>query len=191
MKLSPDGFQSRQRALEDAFFQKVDTQLLENLRSELGAIEEANGLAHVSGILDEKVLRDLVRVGVTAESLLAMRFVPMIQVAWSDRRISAAEQAAILKAAESENVLPNSPAYHLLRAWLERPPDAAVLGAWKDYVRELARIMPAESLTALRERTKALCYQVAKAAGGVLGIGSISSAEQQAIADCVNTWSST
>jgi hypothetical protein len=190
MKLPPDQFQARQRSLENAFFQKVDVKLLENLRSELAAVEEANGLAHVSGIMDQKVLGDLVRVGVTAESLLAMRFVPMIQVAWSDRRISAAEQAAILKAAESEKVLPNSPAYHLLRTWLESPPDAAIFTAWKEYIRELARITPAESLAELRERTKSLCYQVAKAAGGVLGIGSISQAEQQAIDDCVNTWRS-
>ena len=190
MKLPADAFQSRQRSLEAAFFDKVDAQLLKNLRSELAAIEEKNSLAHVSGILDEKVLRELVRVGVTAESLLAMRFVPMIQVAWADRQMSAAEQAAILKAAESENVLPNSPAYHLLRSWLELPPNAAVFAAWKDYVQELARVMPAESLRALRERTKSLCYQVAKAAGGVLRIGSISRAEQQAIDDCVNTWPS-
>jgi len=191
MKLPPDAFQSRQRALEDAFFDKVDAQLLRNLRTELAAVEEANSMAHVSGILDEKVLRDLVRVGVTAESLLAMRFVSMVHVAWSDRRMSPEEQAAILKAAESENVLPNSPAYHLLRTWLQQPPDAAVFAAWKDYVQELARITPAESLTALRERTKSLCHKVAKAAGGVLGLGSISKAEQKAIDDCVNAWRST
>jgi hypothetical protein len=190
MKLPPDAFQSRQRAFEEAFFQKVDAKLLENLRSELEAVEDANNLAHVSGILDEKVLRELVRVGVTAESLLAMRFVPMVYVAWSDRKISAAEQQAILKAAESENVLPNSPPYHLLRTWLERAPDSAVFAAWKEYVEALAHVMPADSLTELRERTKSLCYQVAKAAGGVMGIGSISPAEQKAIDECVNTWKS-
>lgn len=191
MKLTPDQFQARQRSLENAFFQKVDAQLLNKLRSELAAIEKANNLAGVSGILDENVLRDLVRVGVTAESLLVMRFVPMIHVAWSDRRMTPKEQAAILKAAESENVTPNSPAYDLLRTWLERTPDQAIFAAWKEYVQELARITPPESLMALRERTKSLCYQAAKAAGGVMGIGSISPAEQQAIDDCVNAWKST
>lgn len=185
-----DAFQAREKSLEAVFFANVDAQLLNNLRSELAALEEANSMAHVSGILDEKVLGDLVRLGVTAESLLAMRFVPMVKVAWSDRKISPAEQAAILKAAESENVLPDSPAYRVLQSWLERSPDAAIFAAWKDYIRELAHVMPPESLTALRERTKSLCYQVAKAAGGVLGIGSISQAEQNAIDECVNAWSS-
>jgi hypothetical protein len=176
-------------SLEAAFFGKVDAQLLANLRSELSALEEAHKMAHVSGILDEKVLRDLIRVGVTAESLLAMRYVPMVHVAWSDRKISPEERAAVLRAAQSENILPNSPAYHVLQSWLQRSPDAAVFTAWKEYIRELARVMPTESLKELRERTKSLCYTVAKAAGGVLGIGSISQAEQTAIDECVNTWS--
>jgi hypothetical protein len=186
-----DAFHARQMSLEAAFFGKVDAQLLKNLRSELASLEEAHKMAHVSGILDERVLRELVRVGVTAESLLAMRFVPMVHVAWSDRKISAAERAAVLRAAESEKVLPDSPAYHVLETWLQSSPDPAILAAWKEYIRELARVMPKESLTALQERTKLLCDKVARAAGGVLGIGSISPAEQNAIDECVNTWSRT
>jgi len=184
-----DAFHARQVSLEAAFFGKVDAQLLQNLRSELAALEEANKMAHVSGIVDEKVLRDLVHAGVTAESLLAMRFVPMVHVAWSDRKISPEERAAILRAAEAEKILPDSPAYHVLHSWLERSPDPSIFAAWKSYIRELVRVMPAESLATLRERTESLCYRVAKAAGGVLGIGSISATEQAAIDECVNTWS--
>src|SRR5262245_61950905 len=76
MKLTPDQFKARERALETAFFEKVDAQLLANLKNELAQMEEAHKLAHVSSIMDQQVLRDLVKVGVTAESLLAMRFVP-------------------------------------------------------------------------------------------------------------------
>src|SRR5688572_23089664 len=104
MKTPPDQFVARQRSLEAAFFQKVDAKLLANLRNKLAEVEEATKLSHVSEIMDQNVLRDLVRVGVTAESLLAMRFVPMIQVAWSDRKMSPEERVAIIAAAESENV---------------------------------------------------------------------------------------
>ena len=186
---TPDPFEARGRSLEAAFFQKVDAELLKKLRGQLAHLEEANKLAHVSEIMDQKILSDLVRVGVTAESLLAMRFVPMVKVAWSDRKISAAEQTAILKAAESEKMKPDSAAYHLLRSWLERPPEDAVYIAWKEYVQEMARRMPPESLKDLRDRTAALCNLVAKAAGGVLGIGSISAAEQKTIDECVNAFS--
>src|SRR5262245_49613189 len=121
MKLPSDQFAARGRALEEAFFQIVDAKLLANLRNELAQMEEANKLAHVSEIMDQDVLRQLVKVGVTAESLLAMRFVPMIKVAWADGKISDSERAAILKAAESERVTPDSPSYELLRSWLELP----------------------------------------------------------------------
>jgi hypothetical protein len=190
MDFSPDVFQARARALEAAFFRKRDAELLARMRSQLAEMEEREKVAHVSGILDEQLLLDLVRMGVTAETLLAMRFVPMVAVAWSDDVVSAEEQAAILKSVEAEDIAPGSPAYQLLRDWLERRPDEAVIAAWKAYISELARIMPAESLEKLRQRTESLCYQVAKASGGFLGIGSISHAEQTAIDEFVNSWKS-
>ncbi len=188
MTFSPDQFRSRGLALEAAFFQKRDAELLAKIRSGLAAMEEKKGLSDVSGILDENVLLDLMRAGVTGESLLAMRFVPMIVVAWSDRVISPEEHAAILSAAEADNVIPGTPAHQLLHSWLERRPDNAVIVAWKAYVSELAHIMPPESLKKLRERTETLCHRVAKAAGGVLGFGRISPAEQAAIDDFMNSW---
>jgi hypothetical protein len=185
---TPDQFAARGRALEEAFFQNVDARLLANLRGELAQMEEANKLAHVSEIMDQNVLRQLVKVGVTAESLLAMRFVPMIKVAWADGKISDSERDAVLKAAESENVKPGTSSYLLLRTWLEGQPDEAVFVAWKEYIKELARQMPVESLAPLRERMTSLCHGVAKAAGGVLGIGSISKAEEKAIEECLSAY---
>ena len=191
MELPPDLFRARERALEAAFFLKRDAELLARMRSQLAEMEEREKVAHVSGILDEHVLLDLIRVGVTAETLLAMRFVPMVAVAWSDNLVSAEEQAAILKSVEAENIAPGSPAYQLLRDWLEHRPDGAVIVAWKEYISELVRIMPAESLEKLRQRTELLCYQVARASGGFLGIGSVSHAEQTAIEEFVHCWKST
>jgi len=73
-------------------------------------------------------------------------------------------------------------------SWLEKKPNKALFAAWKDYVQELSRVMSADALSQLRERTKSLCNQVAKAARGVMGFGSISAAERQAIDECANTW---
>ena len=188
MELNPDAFESRRRALEDAFFHKRDEELVGKMRSQLAALEDKQRLAHVSGILDEQVLVDLAHAGVTAETLLAMRFVPMIAVAWADRIISTKERTAVLQAAESEGVAAGSPAHGLLESWLERKPDKAVFVAWKAYVSELAKVMPPATLAKLRERTEHLCHQVAKAAGGIMGIGSISPAEKAAIAQFSASW---
>jgi hypothetical protein len=188
MTLMPDMFEARERAFEAAYFHKRDAELLAKIRSGLAEMEDKNKLAHVSGILDEKVLLDLLHAGVTGESLLAMRFVPMVAVAWADPAIDPAERAEVLKAAENEHIVAGSPAHQLLCNWLEHRPDEAVIVAWKKYIHELAHIMPPESLEQLRSRTESLCQRVAKATGGILGIGSISQAEQETIDDFMASW---
>jgi len=186
--MNDSAFDARRIALENAFFQKHDAQLVEKMRQELSRMEEELKLTKVSGILNEKVLTDLVKVGVRSETLMAMRLVPMVAVAWADRILSQEERAAILKAAAEVDIVPGTAAYGLLASWLEQSPDLRVINAWKDYVKEAARVMPAEALKELRERTATLCHLVAKAAGGVLGIKPISAAEQAAIQDFVGTF---
>lgn len=186
--MNSSAFDARRTALENAFFQNRDAELVERMRQELARMEEKLKLTKVSGILSEKVLLDLVQVGVRSETLMAMRLVPMVSVAWTDRILSQEERAAILKAAAEVDILPGSAAYGLLSSWLERSPDMRVINAWKEYVTEVARIMPAEALRELRERTAKLCHLVAKAAGGVLGIRAISAAEQTAINDFVGAF---
>jgi hypothetical protein len=188
MELITDQFKLREQALENAFFLKRDAELLARMRSHLAEMEEQQRVAHVSGILDEHVLMDLVHAGVTAETLLAMRFVPMVAVAWADRRVASDEREAILQSLQTEGIKPGSPAYQLVERWLEHQPNEAVFAAWKEYVRELAKIMPPESLDKLCKRTEVLCYQVARAAGGVLGFGSVSDAEKRTIDGFVSSW---
>lgn len=186
--MNSGGFEARRTALENVFFQNRDAQLVEKMRQELSKMEEKLKLGRVSGILKENVLMDLVQVGVRAETLLAMRLVPMIAVAWADRILSQEERAAILRAAAEVDIVPNTAAYGLLSAWLAQPPDERVVSAWREYVTEVARIMPAEALTELRERTVKLCQLVAKATGGVLGIKSVSAIEQATINEFVGAY---
>jgi len=181
-------FEARRISLENAFFQNRDAELVASLRQELSRMEDKLQLTKVSGILNEKVLKDLVQVGVRAETLMAMRLVPMVAVAWTDRILSREERLAILKAAAEEDIVSGSAAYGLLSAWLERPPDERIITAWREYVTEVVRIMPPDSLKELRERTARLCQVVAKATGGVLGIKAISAKEKAAIDEFVGAF---
>jgi hypothetical protein len=176
-----DAFGERRRALEEAFFRDRDAKLLQKLRDELAAMEDRNKLAHVSGIMDENVLIDLVQAGVQAETLLAMRLVPMVVVAWSDGQIAPEERAAILNAAAAEGIAPGSATHDLLVRWLDQQPDERIVTAWKEYVSAVARMMPAESLTEIKRQMLDRCRRVARARGGLLGYGAISAAEQATI----------
>lgn len=185
-----DSFNSRRQALEDEFFHRRDQELMAKLRNELAAFEEEHKLSHVSGVLDQKVLLDLVQSGVTAESLLATRMIPMVVVAWSDHVISVEERTAILKAAAEDHITPGTAAYDLLQHWLHERPRKEVVNAWHEYIGELVKVAPPATVQELRARTSRLCQQVARASSGFWSSGSISPAKQQIIDEFVNAWDS-
>jgi len=177
-----DIFGDRRRALEDSFFRERDQLLLEKLRIELEALEENRHLAHVSGILDEKVLAKLVKAGVRGETLAAVTLIPLVEVAWADGAVSDDERAAVLKAAAENGVQEGSASHELLGHWLKDRPDVRIIAAWKEYVGALAKAMPADAMLVLRERLIGRMRAVAEAAGGFLGLGrKTSKVEQSAI----------
>ena len=71
-----DAFRQREKSLEDAFFKDRDRELMDKMRRELESFEEKRKLAHVTGIVEEKVLHNLVLAGVHAETLAAVGFDP-------------------------------------------------------------------------------------------------------------------
>jgi hypothetical protein len=179
---SGDIFGDRRRALEDSFFRERDQMLLDKLRMELETRETHRSLAHVSGILDERVLKDLVKAGVRAETLAAVALIPVVEVAWADGAVSPDERAAVLKAAAENGIEEGSASHQLLAEWLRERPDVRIIAAWKEYVGALVKAMPPDAMAKLRETMLGRCRRVAEAAGGFLGLtGKVSRVEQAAI----------
>ncbi len=177
-----DAFGDRRRALEDSFFHERDKLLLEKLQMELETIEEHRNLAHVSGILDDKVLSNLMKAGVRAETLLAVTLIPLVEVAWADGAVSEDEREAVLKAAAENGVKEGSAAHQLLSQWLKDRPDVRIIAAWKEYVGALAKAMPANAMKVLRDRLIGRMRSVAEASWSFMGLGrKISKVEQAAI----------
>lgn len=185
---SNDAFKKREASLEDAFFMDRDRQLMEKMRMELSAFEEKKKLAHVSGIVEERVLSNLVQAGVQAETLAAVGLIPMVEVAWCDGTVAPEEREAVLNAAASQGVQPDTASYELLKSWLDKRPDAHIIAAWKDYVKEVAQLMPKDSLASLKQNMHERCRRVAAAAGGFLGLSTISKHEQAMIDDLMKAW---
>jgi hypothetical protein len=179
---SGDVFGDRRRALEDSFFHERDQRLLENLRMELETFEAHKQLAHVSGIIDQQVLMNLVKAGVRAETLAAVSLIPLVEVAWADGAVSDEEREAVLKGAAESGIHPGNASYVLLEQWLRQRPDVRVIAAWKEYVHTLAMSMPAEAIETMRANLIGRARKVAEAAGGFLGLTSkISKVEQAAL----------
>ena len=178
MGINPDA-----RALEEAFFGQENAKLLEKLRAKAEQKERREALRQVVHIEDEAFLDRLLDLGIRAETVLALRLVPLAFVAWADGRMDPAERAAILRAAEERAIAPDSPGHALLQSWLSHAPEPRLLEIWKGYVRSIWTAFSAEERDEMRRKMVDLSRGVAGAAGGFLGLTSKISREEQAVLD--------
>src|SRR5262245_31014007 len=171
----------RGRSLEEEFFRKEDQRLIAKLR-ELKAKEASREeLSRISGIKNTSILDRLVELGIHAEILVALSIVPLAEVAWADGAIDAKEEQAILDRAAQSGVAPGTASHDLLKSWLERRPEPRLLTAWMQMVRGINENLTAEQVEGLRKGLVERAQTVARASGGMLGVGKVSSAEAEMI----------
>lgn len=164
------------RKLEDEFYPARAEALRRELqRAEAAAVE---ALREASDVRDEAILSRLAGLGIRAETLAALTMIPIVEVAWADGRMDERERRAILAGAESTGIEQGTPSHGMLAIWTEDPPGPALFQVWRDFMAALqAQLEPAER-EHLREKLVGRARAVAEAAGGLLGIGSISRQER-------------
>jgi hypothetical protein len=165
--------------LENAFFHKRDAELLENLRRKEAEQSKMKTLAFVSGITDERVLKQLVAHNIHAESLVAFSLIPILEVVWADGEVQPDERAVILRAAEEKGLKSDSPGYKLLDRWLQQPPEPKLLRLWEEYAKVLVGELTPEAQESLKQTIMQKAYRAAEAAGGFLGFNRITDKEEE------------
>jgi len=173
------GLKATARALEDSFFAKENARILQELRAASALEEKKIEFREYLNIESEEVLDALIDLEVEPETLIAFTLVPLVEVAWADGVIQPKEREAILKAAIESGVVDGSPTCTLLRNWLQTPPDPVLLETWRGYIEELMNSLGERAKTHLKSSSIGRARAVAEAAGGFLGIGSISAAEKK------------
>lgn len=174
-------FEQHTAALEAVFYRSGSEGEREKIRLAADEREASAALAEASGISDPEVLTRLADLGIRAETLAALTLIPLIEVAWADGVMEPKERTAVLAGAESSGIAPDSTSYGLLALWtLEQPPPDLV-AAWSGFIAALcAELDPAER-DQLRENVMGRAREVAEAAGGFLGLGSVSKQEQRVL----------
>lgn len=180
--MSNDKLEERGRALEDKFFQDQDRAALQALKEKTAQTQAIQEIGTVTGIDDAALLQRVVQMGVRPQTMAAFALVPLIHVAWGDLQLDESEKTAILDEAQSMGLTVGSPAFNLLQGWLSRRPQIDLFHAWEDYFRELKRHMTPDDLASTKAKTLDRCRRVAKASGGLLGIGAVSAEEREALA---------
>jgi len=167
-------------SLEEEFFRKENERLMESLR-EMKALEQTKGmLSEVSGISDPKLLDQLAQLRVTPASAAALVILPLIEVAWADGTVDAAERLAILDSLDHVLFF-QTVDRDIVEAWLTEAPSQELFATWETYARHLIDQLDPEQKRALASSILGHAEKVAKAAGAFLGLGGISKAEQAVI----------
>lgn len=181
-------FNVQQNILNERFFKDMDAQLVEQMRVEMHRDKEVEALAEASGLSDTALLEELVSAGVTTETMSAFRLVPLVAVAWSDGNLHPNEREAVLKAASAKGITDDSASYGLLASWLDEKMPDSLLDAWKEYAAALIQNISGAAQATLNSEIVGGAEQIAIAAGGFLGLGSISASEAGVITDLKNVF---
>jgi hypothetical protein len=179
--MSTESLGDRGKALEGKFFHEREQQQIARLREQKAREAAVDELADIVGVKDEALLSRMVELGVTPMTLVAFNVVPMLHVAWSDRQLDEQERKSILLEATDMGVKSTSPAYALMESWLSERPRPELFEAWKAYHAELRQHLSAAERQELRRTTLERAETVARASGGLLGIGSVSGDERAAL----------
>jgi hypothetical protein len=180
--MSDEFLGDRKKALEAAFFAKQNAALLERLRVQHQRESRKEQLQSVCDLRDPELLEKLVDLGVDAESWAALSLVPLVEVAWADGALEPREREAILDAAAEEGIAPGSPGQALLDSWLGARPQPSLFATWGAYATGLAAKLDAAQRAELRRDIVERASKVAKAAGGLLGLATVSEAEKRVLA---------
>jgi hypothetical protein len=175
------GLKAKAKALEDSFFAKENERILQELRAVKAREEKKKEFREYLNIDSEEIIDALVELEVEPETLIAFSLVPLVEVAWADGVIQPRERDAIIKAAIERGVEEGSPTCDLLRNWLQTKPDPKMLEVWKGYIDVLKASLGERSRAHLKSGTMGRAKAIAEAAGGFLGVASISAAEKKMI----------
>lgn len=184
-----DALHERGKALEDLFFKSVDEKLLDQLRQDMERKEAKEALSHASGIENEQVLDELIKHRVNAETWAAVSLIPLVAVAWADGQMDTDERKAINQAMEENNFSSDSASFQLVNNWLNKKPGSDLLNSWRLYVSSLKQNIDKAALNQMHNAVMERARNVAKSAGGFLGIKTISSEEQSVLDELEKTFS--
>ena len=166
-----DSFAERGRALEEEYFRKKDRELVEKMRRAAAADQARGELGRQTGLADPAMLAELQELGFTADTVAVLPLVPVLEMAWAEGGITAAERQLLVTLARNRGIAESSPADRLLTEWMATRPAPAV---FTKAGRLISALLASESsmigsgLTV--DQLVAYCEQIASASGGLLGL---------------------
>ncbi|HXG54527.1 MAG TPA: hypothetical protein VNJ03_04040 [Vicinamibacterales bacterium] len=176
-----DGITDEIRRREEEYFRRKDRELIARMREAECAAKLRAGLESETGIHDSESLAELEELGFTPDTCALLPLIPLLQVAWAQDGVSAAERTAIVNLARSRGIDAGSPADLQLTAWLDHPPSPDTFAKATRLIAAMMDPPGTEGSRATAEELIKECEAIAHASGGMFGIGAVSAAERKAL----------
>jgi hypothetical protein len=158
---------------EDDYFRKRDQEPIDKAHTEAKNDAALRRLRDRAGVADVATAERLRRLGFTDATVVLIRMMPLLAVAWADGHITDAEREAVISEARSYGIARDSAADRQLADWLMDAPS--------EIVREAAVDILAGSILGDAKRVIAACHTVASASGGAFGLRKVSAPEQDVL----------
>lgn len=160
-----------EKAKEEEYFRRQNAELAARLKARAEMKE--------SGISDEKLADQIIAAGFTKDSVRALDFVPIVEVAWADGRLQDEERLAISKLLEARGIPSGSEAHKLVSSWLASKPSDEKYYRAKSLVDPL---LEESKKTGGTQWVLTAAERVAGVTGGVFGlVGNKISASEKAV----------
>jgi tellurite resistance protein len=166
------------RENEEEYFRKQDQELIERLRTASAAERARRELDAATGLHDPELLKDVERLGFTAETASLLPLIPILQVAWAEGHVTPAERALILEVAGHRGIVADSAAGRQLARWLEHAPAPSVFTGGMRLIKAMLAAAPVGGGALSADELVKYSESIAHASGGILGIGSVSASER-------------
>ena len=169
----------RGQALETEFFHQQDQKAIEALKNKLENKAASEALSEHIGVGNLDVVGSLVSNGINVETFAAIKFTPLVLVAWADNQLDEQERASILEKAQEKGV--SEDIMKVVGSWMSSKPNSSLKKAWIAFMTEYVQSLEGPQRNALKAEILGDSTDVAASSGGFFGFGSISEPEQELI----------
>lgn len=180
-----DFLDDRRRASEDDYFRKKDRELVEKMRAAAAADRAKSELRAKTGLSDPALIAELAALGFTPETVSVLPLVPIVEMAWAEGGVTAAERTMLVTLARGRGIADGSPADRQLADWLTQQPSPSVFERATRLIRAMLDTGSPESGKLTADELIKYSESIAAASGGILGIGKVSAEERATLARIV------
>ena len=170
------------RSREEEYFWKKDQELIAKMKRAAEAESARRELGARAGLNDPELVKELEELGFTAETVVLLPLVPLVQTAWAEGGVSAAERELIVKLARARGVAEGSTADRQLSSWLASAPGEQVFARATRLIRAMLASPSAASSSLNADELVKYCESIAAASGGLFGLNKVSGDERAVLA---------